>query len=64
MKKNALIFAAVQTLALSLTTCGGEVICFICSAYCLSARSGTETLRLMICSRDQKKLLRVSAKTA
>ena len=32
-----------------------DYLCFICSAYCLSARSGTRTLRLMICSLGQKK---------
>ena len=39
-----------------------------CSAYCLSARSGTRTLRLMICSHGQKNevvvLGRVSAGNA
>ena len=35
-------------------------ICFIYSAYCLSARSGTRTLRLMICSLGQKKWSRGS----
>ena len=37
-----------------------DYLCFICSAYCLSARSGTRTLRLMICSLGQKKWSRGS----
>ena len=37
------------------TACGWMTICFICSTYCLSVRSGTRTLRLMICSLGQKK---------
>ena len=36
-------------------TCGWTTICFICSAYCLSAQSRARTLRLKICSPGQKK---------
>ena len=42
------------------TACGWMTICFICSVYYLSARSGTRTLRLMICSLGQKKWSRGS----
>ena len=42
------------------TACGWMTICFICSAYSLSVRSGTRTLRLMICSLGQRKWSRGS----
>ena len=50
---SAIIYSLMETAKAN--TCGWTTICFICSAYCLSARSGARTLGLMICSPGQKK---------
>ena len=42
------------------TACGWMTICFICSAYCLSAQSRTRILRSKLCSLSQKKWSRGS----